>query len=295
MIAAVVMEGSSFPSEPVAKQVEAGAALAKRSPGASINDLRTSPETRAAFSNIWGKDRKAVGFWSNGHEKVPVEHVIWISPDLISRWLGYLDQREYWEEGELQSRWASIINALEGKKTFIVTLSAYPKMPFHGIGNYKRPNPEEIDKVRFVYTSGEKSMRMSAVRIADWQSRDRKELDGLAWWHLTEFGRSLIGEFEDPDFNPPLPLGDYYRSWYLVTVEEQLDEKFELRVLSRRKERVASFRTKISATSKQEPEKLNEIVEDPPSKKSSRYRGSHRHGPLQQGLVNGLCGTYCDK
>lgn len=295
MIAAVVMEGSTFPSEPVAKQVEAGASLAKRRPGASLNDLKTSPETRAAFSNIWGKDRKAVGFWSNGHEKVPVEHVIWISPDLISRWLGFLDQREYWEEGELQARWASITSALEGKKTFIVTLSAYPKMPFHGIGNYKRPDPAEIDKVRFVYTSGEKSKRMSAIRIADWQSRKREELDGMAWWHLTEFGRSLIGEFEEQDIAAPLPLGDYYRSWYLVTVEDVPDEKFELRVLSRRKERVASFSTKIVVAAKPQPEKLKETVENPTNKKTSRYRGIHRHGQLQQGLLNALCGTYCDK
>ena len=235
---------SVFPSEPIADQVTRGAKIAVSMPGASLNDFFASPEPRADFRNVWGEDQAAIGWWSNGHKLVPVEHVLWVSPQLISRWLGFLERREYWDEGELQTRWKQITEQLEGKQTFIVTLSAYPKMPFRGIGDYKRPSTEEIEDVRFVYTSGEKHKSMSAVRIAALQSRERGDFDSYRWWHHVDFSKLLIGEFESTKEEYWLPLGDYHKSWYLVTVEGADDEKFEVRVLSRRKERIAKFRSR---------------------------------------------------
>ena len=82
---------------------------------------------------------------------------------------------------------------------------------------------------------------MSAVRLAAWQSRRRSDLEGFAWQQTLEFGGDLTGEFEAIAPEPPLPLGDYYRSWYLVSIEDPGDDSFEVRVLSRRKERVARF------------------------------------------------------
>jgi hypothetical protein len=37
-------------------------------------------------------------------------------------------------------------------------------------------------------------------------------------------------------------LGDYHRAWYVVWATGADEDKFEVRVLSRRKERVAAFK-----------------------------------------------------
>ncbi|MCH8978247.1 MAG: hypothetical protein IH945_03265 [Armatimonadetes bacterium] len=193
------------------------------------------------MARVWRSDRQDIGWWSNGYEKKAVEHVTWLSPDLVSRWLGFLQAREYWPEEELLDRWDRIAAALGGSRTFVVELSAFPKLPTYEIGDYRRTTPEEIDNVRFVYTSGGRAMPMPAVRLAARQSRRRSDLEGFAWWQLLEFGGDLTGEFEAAVPEWPLPLGDYYRSWYLVSIEDPGDDSFEVRVLSRRKERVARF------------------------------------------------------
>ncbi len=241
MLCAIALFVAAFPEAPLADQVALGRSMATKEPRLKLADLFRSPEPRSSVSRIWGEDRQTIGLWSNGYVKVPVEHVVWLSPSLVSRWLGFLSAREYWADGELQSRWTPIAKEVGDRRLFIVQLTAFPKKPTYEIGDSERTTPEEIENVRFVYTSGAKSERMEAVRIARWQSRDRFELDGFPWWQHIELGRYLTGEFEKSVVEPPLPLGDYYRAWYAVWVTGASDATFEVRALSRRKERVAKF------------------------------------------------------
>ena len=242
MLCAFALLVAGFPNAPLADQVALGRELARKEPRLEIRDLFRSPEPRSSLSRIWGPERQVIGLWSNGYQKTPVEHVLWISPALVSRWMGFLDSREYWEDEELASRWASTAKLLGGRKTFIVQLTAFPKMPTYGVGDYERTSPEEIENVRFVYTSGERSEPMQAQQLALWESRDRSDLENFPWWQYLPLGRFLTGEFEQPVIDEPLPLGDYYRAWYVVSVPENEDTSFEVRVLSRRKERVAEFK-----------------------------------------------------
>ena len=242
LLATASAAGPGFPAEPIQAQVLVGAKLGRAAHRPSVSDVFRSPEPRPAFGKVWGSDRQAIGWWSNGYQKISVEHVTWLSPDLISRWLGFLQAREYWPEGELQERWNRIAEGIGGTRSFIVELSAFPKLPTYEIGDYRRTTPEEIDEVRFVYTAGGRAAPMSAARLAAWQSRRRSDLERFAWWQVLWFGGGLTGEFESAAPEPPLPLGDYYRSWYLVSIENPgRDDRFEVRVLSRRKERVAGF------------------------------------------------------
>ena len=244
MLCALALLVVAFPEAPLADQVAIGRALATKEPRLKFDDLFRSPEPRSSIDRIWGSDRVTVGLWSNGYVKVPTEHVVWVSPALVSRWLGFLSAREYWEEGELASRWAAVSREVGDRRLFVVQLTAFPKMPTYGIGDYERTTTEEIENVRFVYTAGERTERMEAVRIAQWQSRDRRDLEQFPWWQFLEVGRVLTGEFERPAIEEPLPLGDYHRAWYLVWVTDAEEPRFEVRVLSRRKERVAEFREK---------------------------------------------------
>jgi hypothetical protein len=83
---------------------------------------------------------------------------------------------------------------------------------------------------------------MQAQLLAQWQSRDRRELEAFPWWQYVSFGQPMIGEFERNAPEPPLPLGDYHRAWYLVWIPGDTAASIEVRVLSRRKERVAAFK-----------------------------------------------------
>lgn len=241
MLCALALLAATFPDAPLADQVALGRALATKEPRLQLADLFRSPEPRTSVSRIWGADRQTVGDWSNGYVKVPVEHVVWVSPALVSRWLGFLSAREHWEDGVVGARWNGVAGALGDRRLFVVQLTAFPKMPTYGISDYERTTPEEIENVRFVYTAGDKTLRMQAERIAQWQSRDRRELEDFPWWHHVSFGEFLTGEFEQMRTEPPLPLGDYYRAWYMVSVSGVDDDAFEVRALSRRKERVAKF------------------------------------------------------
>lgn len=241
MLAALAFVAAAFPQEPLTDQVALGRKLAQDRPQVSLGDLFASKAPRTSMESVWGSDRQKIGSWSNGYTKVSTEYVVWVSPALVSRWLGFLSARERWPEETLPDRWAVLRNFIGERQAFIVQLSAFPKLPTYGVGDYERTSPEEIDNVRFVYTSGKKTERMEAMRLALWQSRDREDLEDFPWWQFVPFGGPLIGEFESFEKTEPLPLGDYYRAWYLVWAESH-DESFEVRVLSRRKERVATFR-----------------------------------------------------
>ncbi len=245
MLCALALYAASlagFPEAPLADQVALGRKIARTEPRLSPNDLFRSQIPRASFRKVWGADRQPIGWWSNGYVKVAAEDAVWVSPALVSRWLGFLAGREYWEDGELESRWKSIASAIGDRRLFVVQLTAYPKMPAYGMSEYERTTPEEIENVRFVYTSGDKSVRMEAERIAQLQSRRRDDLEDFPWWQRLAIGRALTGEFEGSSLEEPLPLGDYYRAWYAVWVTGAAEPAFEVRVLSHRKERVAKFK-----------------------------------------------------
>ncbi len=242
MLATIALALVAFPQEPLADQVAVGRRIATAEPRLSLQDLFRPQPPRRSMDEIWGSDRQKVGSWSNGYLQVSTEYVVWVSPALVSRWLGFLGAREHWDDEELPLRWQTVRNALGERRAFVVQLSAFPKLPTYGVGDYERTSPEEIENVRFVYTSGAKTERMEAMRLAQWQSRERGDLEDFPWWQHVAFGTPLIGEFETVQFGEPLPLGDYHRAWYLVWAEGQ-DADFEVRILSKRKERVAKFRS----------------------------------------------------
>lgn len=246
-----VFHSSGFPSAPIKAELEAGRRIARAKPGPSLGDLFRASSPRAAASRIWGCEKRPVGWWSNGYEQKPVEYVVWLSPDLVSRWFGLLSAREYWPDALLQARWDEVSEAIGGRRVFIVQLSAFPKMPTYEIGDYQRTVPDETLDVRFVYTAKGTAREMDAIQMAAWQSRDRASLDGFAWWQVLPFGDALTGEFEGRPQEPPLPVGDYHRSWYLVWADDVDDPTFEVRVLSKRKERVAKYRVRQRSSATQ--------------------------------------------
>jgi hypothetical protein len=73
------------------------------------------------------EDRVAVGKWFDGKVKRDTDQVIWLSPSMVSRWLGYLNAKEKWSGSELLERWKRTARSLEGRLTFVAEFFALPK------------------------------------------------------------------------------------------------------------------------------------------------------------------------
>lgn len=233
----------SFPHEPVKAEFESGFSLARKPKGFDYRDFLRTPNPRRSVQSVFRDHRQYVGWWSNGYQQIPIDEVVWLSPELLSRWLGFLAAQEYLGEQEIKDRWGHLSDALGEKRAFVVRLSSFPKMSTYGVGDTERNDPTDLDHVRFVYTSGNTVIEMESFQFAHWQSRDRFELDGFLWWQWLPIAGALQSEFEKSPEEAPLPLGDYHRTWTLAWVEGVDQEQFEVRVLSQRKERVARFRS----------------------------------------------------
>lgn len=232
----------SFPSDPIKTEFDRGFALARKQRGFELRDLLKTPNPRRSIQSVFKDDRKYVGWWSNGYEQVPVEEVVWLSPALMSRWIGFLAAQEYLSDEEITRRWGIVSDAMGSRRAFVVQLSSFPKQSTYGVGEAARNDPGDLDHVRFVYTSGAEVKEMKSFQIARWQARTRANIDEFHWWQWLPIAEAVRGEFDLYSGHEPLPLGDYHRTWSLVWVEDADDPVFEVRILSRRKERVAHFR-----------------------------------------------------
>lgn len=229
------------------------------------------------LDRLYTDDRKVTGSWFDGKIKRGVDHVIWISPSLVSRWLGYLEAKEKWPAGELERRWGRLRQDLGGKFTFVVRVCSMPRIdPLEGeIDRWTtRPDPAEL---RFLWTSSPNElpaipMRMDVVdlvrntevpltasrRVVGGQrsepqgcllselwSRQASEVLRDDWWRRVPFGEPLRPEFEGLLAERSIPLGEFRSATFLVSVPipdgPLAGSTFELRSFSPQKERIAKF------------------------------------------------------
>lgn len=250
-----VLRPIAFPPAPIPVEVRRGAALYLAAKGID----RTLEE-----------DRRILGVWFDGRVKRGVEEAVWLSPALVSRWLGYLEAKEKWFPGELQLRWAAARALLDGRITVVVRLSAFPKWVDPDYGTMGRADPAEVDRVRFLVTAGgelpEAGAFGSAYRaelhlagsrggafqfephaalLAREQTRSAGAMEVQEWMDAVPFLPSLTPEFWQPPRPTGLRLGGFHSAWYLLdlpaTAAIRRAPAFEVRVFSPRKERIARF------------------------------------------------------
>jgi hypothetical protein len=218
---------------------------------------------------VLAEDRQAVGIWFDGRARREVEDVIWVSPGLVSRWLGYLRAKEKWPDGELQSRWDKLRPVLDGRITFIVRLAALPRQDPLDFGWTGAPGVRDARELRFMLAhlppggghprgtltfgvhpeSALEPRRLQApgVALLAWlQSRQWRDVVTQPWHLYVPFGGPLMGEFERvPSAWERLPLGDNFGAMYLLQAETPATlygaGTLEVRVFSPSKERVARF------------------------------------------------------
>lgn len=206
-----------------------------------------------------------------------LEQVIWLSPALVSRWLGYLWALEKWPDGELERRWGALRGALDGRLTFVVQLAKYPSGertpdplamlelggPFSGAeflftaGGSELPlapgpsgafglsrEPKGGNLAPWDATVFRREMRSGA--LAEIVSRDPIRTSDVAWIGYSPFGQ-LLSPVAGEELPMPLaPLGDYAKAWFLVQtpVPESIYVlgDMQVRVLGLGREKVAGYR-----------------------------------------------------
>jgi len=234
-----------FPSEPIASEVELGRKIALRHDQDDWQrKIGLIPMTAqlAKIEEVYRDDRIVLGTWNEGVRDLDVEWVIRISPELISRWFGFLEARELWPAGELESRWHSFNQQIGKKPVYVVVLSAFPKKTTFGLGDDQKPTLDEIEDVRIVFESGEQRVETSSLEIYRQRAKTRSELDQVPWWTFTRLDRELTERFAIP-FEPPIvQRGNYYRIWRWVTPNDELEAgAVTIKIASRRKIRSATF------------------------------------------------------
>ncbi len=264
VLATAALAGAfAFPGSPIDSEVRSGMDSFRRGRG---------------IERVYGRDRAVLGRWFDGRVKRDAEFAVWISPGLVSRWLGYLGAKEKWPSGELQRRWSELKRHLDGRLVFVVLLAAYPK-----IDPFEEPEPtggsdaSEIDGPRFLITSGgaviepprpdelfgirytvagratlsdssAAGLRLEpdVAQLALLRGRSLGDLGGYRWHHDCPFGAELRSEHEFPWSMRPLPIGPFHQGWYLASAPAppgwESVEAFELRVFTSRGERVGHFR-----------------------------------------------------
>lgn len=251
-----------FPETPIARHLDEGVRVYRHGKG---------------LDRLYVDDRQVTGSWFDGKSNRGVDQAVWISPSLISRWLGYLEAKEKWPSGELERRWIRLRQDLGGKLTFVVRVCAMPKVDLlEGEIDRWSPRPDPT-QVRFLWTSSPEdlpsipprmdfvdlvragSLPLNASRrvtggmriepksclLTDLWSRQSAEVLQDDWWRRVPFGEPLRPEFEGPLAETPIPLGEFRSATFLVTVpipEGPLaGPTFELRAFSPAKERIARF------------------------------------------------------
>lgn len=236
---------SSYPVAPPPAELERGRALAQGSeqPFGPLTGLFRARRPRC-ITSVLHDNTVPIGHWFTGWSKKPVEEVIHLSPAVFARWLGFRAQREHWPPEEVSRRWDQIRSKYAGKLVFVIRRSAFPKRPFLDIGDPVAADPESLDRVRFVFTSGGQSAPLWTKQLGRVHGDSKGEME-FAWWTTEAFFEVLAGEFEQP--HPPQwrHTGTFTSVWDLAWVEEPdwMLDSFEVRVLTPSREKVASFRS----------------------------------------------------
>lgn len=241
----VAWSAMTLPDAPLLDEVEAGARIGRTVVQTDLEkrlDLVPGSGRQMGVEHVFEPLTVPMGWWSDGGRKLAVEWGLELSPALLSRWLGYLRERELWEEQELDRRWGRLREMVGSRRFFVVALSAFPTQPRLGLGEERRQGDEETRDVIFTLESSMGRTEPSAVMVHSRRARGKGELEAVPWWQMTPVGPEVTGVFEREYSSPLIERGDYYRTWWLVWSETDLGAgEVTMKVASKRKVRVGVF------------------------------------------------------
>ncbi len=234
---------------------------------------------KSGIERTFQEDRAVVGKWFDGKIKRDTDHIIWLSPRLISRWLGYLNAKEKWPKSELERRWAEMRQWLDGKMTFVAELYALPKEhDFLDLTEGASSKPETALNVRFLVTyvtdqERDDSQHVESIAkkknpqsplereeprispLAVFKGYDLGSIQRWPWFSLDNAFAPIAGEFakQKPTAYDGV-VGNYIRAIYVIQAtppEKPMPwNRFEVRVFAPGKEPVGQFRLPVVPVAK---------------------------------------------
>lgn len=265
VVFAALHQWLTFGPEPLADQVAEGKKLYAKGKGIE-RTLRDG--------------RSVIGVWFDGRIRDDVESMVWVSPRMASRWLGYLEAKEKWSKSEMLTRWAEIRAQVNGKLCFIVRLSAMPHLVGTEMESSGKPADTDILNPAFRLTSGpgyalppqrklaglinldelpgypselapvdplpEPVAPVDLRLLARWQSRERSKLDAYEWYQGTPFEPLFMAHGQELVKDEGYGLGEYGSAWYWVSFDptqlQSVAGGLDVWIVTANKERIGRFR-----------------------------------------------------
>jgi hypothetical protein len=234
------------------------------------------------IDRLWQDDRQAIGFWFDGMRKQDVEEAIWLSPALLSRWVGYRAAQEKWTPEQSQQRWDALRQTMDGRAYIVVRLAAYPKRDILNPEDAEPISTRDLDQVRFMVTVDGAAIPSPKKRsdvplalpvrsarsgpnfavdeapiagqtIGYVRTGDRGDIARFPWYLALDELQPVWSEFENGlQYYRTRGGSDFAAKWTLIVVDfsgrQMPKSQFELRVLSANKERTATFKTVFEPT-----------------------------------------------
>ena len=186
------------------------------------------------------RESVSLGKWSDGKRLQNVESVIWLSPDLLGRWLGYLKAKEFWTDEQLGQRWLKLRAQTTGKLIFVVQIASLEKQDPYEMGDLTRPDDRGIENVQLRWTSGSTVLPATEQFRAEFYSRNPFELLKTDWF-ATYAGFEAIRPADTKFVEPEYPLGWNRKMFIVTTIDISAvapgNRRIELTVLSKGKTR----------------------------------------------------------
>ena len=191
LIASALLKPTTLPVDPDPSMFAIGRKLA----------LRKRP-----IEDCLGRDDVTVGKWFDGKKPHAIEHVIWLSPDLLARWFGYLKTVESWQEGDCERRWLVLRSKMTSKRWFVVQLGCFEKQDPLEMESPKRPPLERLDAPEISVKTPNSDLNPRIVGDFDMYSRDPKKLVEIPWYATTDV-LDFLRPIKTPRVDPGYPLG----------------------------------------------------------------------------------------
>jgi hypothetical protein len=210
-------------------------------PEGSVEEGKRLFLTNELQSRTLQGSREVLGRWFDGRAHQEADLAIWLSPELLGRWYGWLAARDSWPKEVIQKRWREAKKELEGQLVFIVRLAALPKQDPLEFGNGKEADPQSASKVKFRLSYlpigphqylrplpdqdgmflREPNRTFSATTFgkqeADVEKREPGDILKVPFYHLSSLAPLFLAEGETDDADDGIPLGGNYGAVYLVT------------------------------------------------------------------------------
>jgi hypothetical protein len=187
--------------------------------------------------------REVLGRWFSGSVHKEADIAVWLSPNALARWYGYLAARDAWTQEMLKERWADAAMRLKGKVVFLVRLAAFPREDPLEFGTGKDADPKVLEGLRFrvsyrtehrehytgakpatdgdfvLQSDGTYAAASAGKLEASFEKREPSAILDQPFFHLSSVASLFLDAGESDEADDGIPLGGYYGAVYLVTFD----------------------------------------------------------------------------